>query len=449
MASSSSPSPSSGAFDIREHTIQASHIREYPRATAISQDEPLLLHVKQYTPKHGGPPRKGDITIIGAHANGFPKEIYEPLYEDLLQELQKQGLRLRSIIIADAAHQGQSGILNEANLGNDPSWLDYARDILHLINTLRPPRPLIAMGHSFGANALANVALTHPRLFAGMVMLDPVIARFASVKEDLPSSPETYASPASLSAVRRDTWPSREAAAAAFRSKAFYQSWDPRVLDLFIRYGLRDISPSSSSSSSPSSSSSSSSSSRTPVGLTTTKHQEVFTFVRPLWPALDPSTNLLTNPSLAPDADIDPNTPFALPFYRPEGNNTAARLPHLRPPVLYVFGAKSDVSPPHLIREKLETTGVGVGGSGGAKAGRVKHVAHPQAGHLVPLEEPAFCAAAAAGWIRTEMDRWWDEEKEYEQWTKKPLEGKSTIDDEFKKRLALPNRKSDRTKANL
>lgn len=300
------------------------------------------------------------------------------------------------------------------------------------------------MGHSFGANALANVALVHPRLFAGMVLLDPVIARFAAVKEDLPSSPETYSSPAALSAIRRDTWPSREAAAAAFRSKPFYQSWDPRVLDLFIRYGLRDVPPSSSSSSSPPTTTTT-----TPVRLTTTKHQEVFTFARPLWPALDPSTNLLTNPSLAPDTDIDPSTPFALPFYRPEGNNTAARLPNLRPPILYVFGAKSDVSPPHLIREKLETTGVGVGGSGGARAGRVKHLVHPRAGHLVPLEEPLFCATAAAGWIRTEMDRWWDEEKEYEEWTRKPLEDKSTIDDEFKKRLALPNRKSDKSKANL
>jgi hypothetical protein len=68
-----SVSSSSSVFDIREHTIQASHIREYSRATANSQDEAFLLHVKQYTPKQGGPPRKGDITIVGAHANGFPK----------------------------------------------------------------------------------------------------------------------------------------------------------------------------------------------------------------------------------------------------------------------------------------------------------------------------------------------------------------------------------------
>ncbi|KAL7951865.1 Alpha/beta hydrolase family domain-containing protein [Trichoderma barbatum] len=436
MASSSA---SSSVFEIREHTIQASHIREYPRATAVSQDEPFLLHVKQYTPRNSGPPRKGDITIVGAHANGFPKELYEPLYEEFLKELEKQDLRLRAIWIADAAHQGQSGVLNAANLGNDPNWLDYARDILHLINTFRMPRPIIAMGHSFGANALTNVALMHPRLFTGIVMLDPVIARFASPKT-LPSSPETYASPASLSAYRRDVWPSRAAAAESLRSKAFYQSWDPRVLDLFIHYGLRAV---------PASSTSPEDESKTPVRLTTTKHQEVFTFVRPVWPAIDPVSHLIIHPSRIPDHDFEPGSPTHIPFYRSEGNNTATRLPHLRPPVLYIFGGKSNVSPPKLILEKLEITGTGVGGSGGVKAGRVKHITHPDGGHLIPLEEPVFCAKTAAEWTKTEMDRWQEEENEYEEWTKKPLEDKSTLDAEAMKRLALPNRKSDKTKANL
>lgn len=319
------------------------------------------------------------------------------------------------------------------------SWLDYARDIAHMINTFRMPRPIIAMGHSFGANALTNVALMHPRLFTGIVMLDPVISRFASGSR-LPSSPETYLSPATLSVSRRDTWPSRDEAAAAFRSKPFYQSWDPRALDLFIRYGLRDVSPPETEGQS---------NQTTPVRLTTTKHQEVFTFVRPLWPALDPATNLLIHPSLVPDHDLDPAVPPHIPVYRPEGNNTLTRLPHLRPPVLYIFGGTSNVSPPYLIKEKLEVTGVGVGGSGGVKAGRVKDVVHPKSGHLIPLEEPLFCAKAAAEWAKTEIERWWEEEKEYEQWTKKSIEEKSTIDDELKRRLGTPNKSNDKTKANL
>jgi hypothetical protein len=61
------------SFEVREHIIEASYIREYPHATAHSAEETLRLAVKQYIPKGNGQPQHGDITIIGAHANGFVK----------------------------------------------------------------------------------------------------------------------------------------------------------------------------------------------------------------------------------------------------------------------------------------------------------------------------------------------------------------------------------------
>ena len=64
---------SSAVFSIQEHTISAQHIREYPGATLQSQDDELKLHVKQYIPRGQTEPPPGAISIIGAHANGFPK----------------------------------------------------------------------------------------------------------------------------------------------------------------------------------------------------------------------------------------------------------------------------------------------------------------------------------------------------------------------------------------
>ena len=61
------------AFIVKEHKVEAQHIREYPHATAHSQEEVLHLAVKQYIPKSNPNPKPGDITVIGAHANGFPK----------------------------------------------------------------------------------------------------------------------------------------------------------------------------------------------------------------------------------------------------------------------------------------------------------------------------------------------------------------------------------------
>jgi hypothetical protein len=66
-------SSTNGPFRIVEHIIPAQHIREYPQATATLQEETLYLAVKQYIPLDNPSPQPGDVTIIGAHANGFPK----------------------------------------------------------------------------------------------------------------------------------------------------------------------------------------------------------------------------------------------------------------------------------------------------------------------------------------------------------------------------------------
>jgi hypothetical protein len=60
-------------FEIKSHVIEAGHIRDYPHATAHSQEDVLHLAIKQYIPKDNPNPQHGDVTIIGAHANGFVK----------------------------------------------------------------------------------------------------------------------------------------------------------------------------------------------------------------------------------------------------------------------------------------------------------------------------------------------------------------------------------------
>lgn len=58
-------------FIIKEHVVPGQHGREYARATSHAQEEVLELAVKEYVPRETG--GEGDVTIIGAHANGFPK----------------------------------------------------------------------------------------------------------------------------------------------------------------------------------------------------------------------------------------------------------------------------------------------------------------------------------------------------------------------------------------
>lgn len=64
---------SSSVFRIKEHTLECQHIRDYPRATSTSQEDVLYLAIKQYIPLDNPQPQEGDLTVIAAHANGFPK----------------------------------------------------------------------------------------------------------------------------------------------------------------------------------------------------------------------------------------------------------------------------------------------------------------------------------------------------------------------------------------
>ena len=304
-----------------------------------------------------------------------------------------------------------------------------------MINLLRPPRPLIGIGHSFGGAALVNAALFSPRLFTSLVLLDPVISKFSSTPGSISTSPAT------LSVYRRDVWPSRADAIKSFDRSPFYRSWDDRVLKRWTEYGIRPTDEDQPDGE---------------VTLATTKHQEVFTFLRPSWEAFDAEGKEVINRAAAPDVDpviitTPDGEPFNLtwPFYRPEPVSTLAKLPNLRPPTLYVFGLKSNLSPKELIEEKLRVTGTGVGGSGGVKEGRVKGVSGAENGHLIPMESPHFCAREAAHWIKAELDTWWVEEREYEEWTRKPQAEKSTISEDYKKYAGPPARNGGKEKAKI
>lgn len=58
-------------FIVKEHVVPGQYVREYARATSSAQEDVLELAVKEYVPRETG--GEGDVTIIAAHANGFPK----------------------------------------------------------------------------------------------------------------------------------------------------------------------------------------------------------------------------------------------------------------------------------------------------------------------------------------------------------------------------------------
>lgn len=417
-------------YEVIEHQVPCCYMREYPRALANDQEDQLYLSVKQYSPLSNPKPRPGDITIIAAHANGFVKELYEPLWDDLLAALEQAGspFRIRSIWMADVAHQGASYVMNENKLGNDPSWSDHPRDLEHFINLYRKqmPQPIVGIGHSMGGAQLTHLALSHPRLLASLVLLDPVIQTRSSEIDSDSGAPN----PTVLSTFRRDTWPSREEARRAFDKSPFYQAWDARVLDRWIEFGLRagrtllhpDAKPSQ-------------------VTLTTPPSQEVYTFLRPNYEGYGASKGKPLNRTT--HADLDPTDPHTYPFYRSEPIRLYERLGEVRPSVLYISGATSTVSSPTIDQGRLDKTGIGIGGSGGFKEGRVKLVSLDGVGHLIAQEAPERTAREVVGWWTGEVDRWRRADAELERaWFSKSLRDKQAISEEWKKHTGGPPKRA-------
>lgn len=225
--------------------------------------------------------------------------------------------------------------------------------------------------------------MIHPRLFCGLALIEPVIQR------DSPSGPNA-ALPTSY---RPDLWSSRSKAERSFRNNPFFKVWQPRVLDKYLQYGLRDTPTAlydSSSEATPGA-----------VTLTTTKHQEAWSYVRSNFAPKSLDPNDPTQRLLSPD--LDPTNEGAYLFHRAESILALQGLPHLRPSVLWVFGSQSPINTPELQDEKMALSGTGLGGNGGVITGRVERVIIQDAAHMVPFEKVEDCAVALADWLKKQM----------------------------------------------
>lgn len=221
-------------------------------------------------------PRQG-ITLVLSHANGFHKEVFEPALDALLHKLQTEELRgkyrIDEIWNFDCTHSGQAGSINRHILGDTISWADHPRDVLKFLEHYLPETPshpssppswlptflpshkpssanakrrLVGLGHSFGGASLTFLLNARPRMFEGLILVDPAVfdcedeerIQFHNLFNEILPPPSEY--PLARGAIaRKDSFDSLPDARAYFESKPFFKTWHPRVLDLHMRFGLR------------------------------------------------------------------------------------------------------------------------------------------------------------------------------------------------------------------
>ncbi|KAJ7724481.1 Alpha/beta hydrolase family-domain-containing protein [Mycena maculata] len=268
------PAPASASKEERRarNAERGAWVEQQAQAPRGRHERVLWSAVNRYVHRDPGASATG-TTLFLAHANGFPKETWEPALLDLLTS--PAGGAVDEIWAWEATHHGASCVLN-LNVLNTPlsacDWSDDARDVLNFLlhflpssvapdalpavlprvapeeSALRkvrgfPERRLLAAGHSFGGCSCTWAALTHPRLFTALTLVDPVLVRFGpAINPKDPNGPALIGGAIS----RRDSWASREEAAASFAASPFFAAWDPRVLAAYVAHGLTPVSASSS-----------------------------------------------------------------------------------------------------------------------------------------------------------------------------------------------------------
>ncbi|MCJ1474796.1 hypothetical protein MMC13_003456 [Lambiella insularis] len=246
----------------------------------------------------------------------------------------------------------------------------------------RMPRPIFGIGHSMGCAQLYEIE--HYRMRVG------------------PNA-------AFLSSHRPDLWPSRAGAEASFRRNKFFKDWDPRTLEKFVQFGLREtptaVYPDSEAGA---------------VTLTTTKHQEAWSYLRSNFTPQSNSHHEPVEHLLSPD--VAPTDAIKYVFNRPECALSLLGLPYLRPSVLWVYGEHSPINVPEIRKEKMPLTGSGIGGSGGLQTGKVEEVVFEEAGHMVPMEKVKECGELMARWLEKQVEEFRTEEAFYREYDSKKSE---------------------------
>lgn len=163
-----------------------------------------------------GPP------LLLVHATGFHGRMWLPLAAHLRQ-------RYRCVAF-DERGQGHSG--------KDPTgqynWAGFSLDAAAVIDGWRLGRPR-AVGHSAGGALLLALEETSPGTFTSLYCFEPVV--FPAVPEGLASQNPL----AEMTRRRRESFASRDAAAANYRAKPPLSRFDPAALDAYVTWGFEDL----------------------------------------------------------------------------------------------------------------------------------------------------------------------------------------------------------------
>lgn len=169
--------------------------------------------------------------LIFSHANSFPAGTYRYLF-DLLRQ---RGFEVHA---PDRfGHDARYPVTN--------NWPHLVQQLADFAEPLvqRWGQPALLVGHSLGGYLSMMTAAQHPQLACGVLMLDsPLINGWRATSLEMAKRTQLIGtlSPGKISYKRRNLWPSRDDALAAFQGKKAFARWHPQVLQDYIDHGLHE-----------------------------------------------------------------------------------------------------------------------------------------------------------------------------------------------------------------
>jgi len=216
---------------------------EYPGAYRPG----LKLVAKRYIPKSSVP---AGLTLLFTHCTGSHKESWEVVIAELLQ-LKDSAFNtpvVREAWSVDWQSHGEAATVNQSILKIDTEGLsvtEYAAGLRALVCSEHlSGHQLVAIGHSAGVTAILLSTLSLPTdkmPYSAVVLMEPsLVTRDAFEKHGATRKAALEMMYKAMEA-RRDTWNSREDALAFFKKRLPWKMWDPQILELLARHGLREI----------------------------------------------------------------------------------------------------------------------------------------------------------------------------------------------------------------
>ena len=166
-----------------------------------------------------------------SHANGFCADSFGLVAAKLRERYHVVGY--------DSRGHGDSSKLEAPGAYE---WEEFTLDIVAMTHAVleRFGQQEIALGvgHSFGGTCLVTAAARHPGLFEKVALLDPVLLPPPGLSPWLPGEHPM----AERARKRTHVFESRDVLRAKWAERGTFGDWDPRALEIYLRYGFRDCS---------------------------------------------------------------------------------------------------------------------------------------------------------------------------------------------------------------